>query len=206
MRPFRALGAAALLATTLTGCTGTGGVAAGTAAPGTPRATPSAITSATPAATDAGGAATTTLDPCQLVTQQEASVLTGASFGPGRPESDPGGAKRCVYGYQTRNVLTVVVAQAASKAEAQAEKDKVLADVEQDIAAKLNLTPVPNVGDDAEAIQAVLSAGGASVAVSGIYVLHDTVGFANVDATAAGPAPGRAALIGQANTVIGRLP
>ncbi len=55
------------------------------------------------------------LDPCQLVTQDEASTLAHATFGPGKEETISASGKECVYGYQTTNVMDIIVAQAAER-------------------------------------------------------------------------------------------
>ncbi len=55
-------------------------------------------------------AATTTTDPCQLVTAQEA--LTGASDGPGKEQASAAG-KTCVYGASTKNVFMWTRSRAA---------------------------------------------------------------------------------------------
>jgi Protein of unknown function (DUF3558) len=197
MRSIRTMGAAAMLALTLTACSKS---AAPDANPTQTAGAPSAA--GTSAATAVGAAVD--LDPCQLVTQQEASALTGSSFGPGQEEAEPGGGgKRCIYGSQTKNVFIVAVVRAASVAEAQTEKDKVRADAEQALGTKLSVSKVTGVGDDAEAITGDL--GDIGVKVSGLYVLKGTVGFALIDEVQGASAPTTQALVAQANTVISRL-
>src|SRR6185437_12140436 len=80
----------------------------------------SASPSPTPAATATG---TTTVDPCQLVTQQEASQLTGVSYGPGKLEVDSAISRRCIYGAQTKHVFEVIFVQGASADQAKAYAD-----------------------------------------------------------------------------------
>jgi hypothetical protein len=145
------------------------------------------------------------IDPCRLVTQQEASALTGATFGPGREESEAAGEKRCVYGYQTMNVFIVAVVQAATVAEAQSAKDQIRAEAKQQLGAAVSLSRVAGLGDDAESLQGSGSLGGGTLSLGGIYVLRGRTGFALIDATA-GHAPGTGALTAQARTVLGRLP
>jgi pectin methylesterase-like acyl-CoA thioesterase len=194
MRSMRVVMAAAMLAVTLTACN--------KSAPDPNQTqTTAPTTSATPAATAAGAPAD--LDPCQLVTQQEASVLTGAAFGPGQLETESAASSRCIYGANTKNVFLVVVVRAASVAEAQAERDKVRADAESQLGTPLNVSKVSGVGDDAEALTASL--GGIAVNVSGLYVLKGTTGLALIDAVQGAAAPTTQALITQANTALGRL-
>src|SRR5436305_313764 len=66
------------------------------------------------------GAQATALDPCQLVTSSEASSLAGAAFDTGLDTTEDNGARLCVYGSQTLNVLSVVAAQAPDADTAQA--------------------------------------------------------------------------------------
>jgi len=171
----------------------------------TPATVPATPTAA-PTPTDSPKGAPNTIDPCKLVTQQEASALTGASFGPGKEEADSGvnGSRRCVYGANTKNVFTVIVVVAASVAEAQTQKDAILAQAQQELPVQAKLTAVSGVGDAAEFLHADLSQIEADA--SGIYVLKGTVGFALVDLRQGGSAPSQAKMTSQANTVIGRLP
>lgn len=199
MRPIRVIAGTVALGATLAGCTSTPTTT--TSTPPTGSATPAATVSSSPAA--AGGSASTTIDPCQLVTQQEASALTGASFGPGRPETDSAASRRCIYGYQTKNVFEVIVVQGSSVAQVQAAKDQIRAEAEQQLGSQVNMTQVSGVGDDAEFLQA---AANNLIGISGLYVVKGTVGFGLVDVVAGGTAPSQAALTTQANTVLGRLP
>jgi PBP1b-binding outer membrane lipoprotein LpoB len=197
MRSMRIVGVAAMLAVTLTACSKSDQPDANPTQTG-----PAPSGSATTAATAVG--APVNLGPCELVTQQEASALTGAAFGPGQEEDTPGpnGEKRCTYGARTKNVFIVAVIRAASVAEAQAARDELRSEAEQNLGTQLTVTKVSGVGDDAESISGSLSDIG--VNVGALYVLKGTVGFALIDETN-GPAPSVQALIAQANTVLGRL-
>jgi hypothetical protein len=193
---------AASLAVTMSACKPSGKAAAGNKPQNVPLASASPSPKGTPAPT---GTANTTLDPCALVTAAEASALTGASYGPGKLEVDSSAARRCIYGAQTKNVFTVIVAQATSVAQAQAVKDQMRAQAEQALSGQpVNLNKVSGVGDDAESISASFAQYG--ISLSGLYVLKGTVGFALVDLVVGAPAPTVAALTTQAQTVIGRLP
>ena len=70
-----------------------------------------------------------------MVTQAEASTIAGATFGPGKEELTNGG-KICVYGSQTTNVFTVLVAQSDPKLAA-AEFDQELAVAEAKVESAL---------------------------------------------------------------------
>src|ERR1039457_4982289 len=95
-----------------------------------------ATTAPAPAPATSTSATPTNLDPCQLVTQDEASSLAGATFGPGKEEST-GGGKECVYGSQTTNVMDIIVAQAPDAATAQADYAQAQGDAQTTIASKL---------------------------------------------------------------------
>lgn len=202
MRWMRIVPAVALLAVALTAC--------GKSNPGpspTQPAAAAATTTAAPATTTAAAAppsaaagAPANLDPCQLVPQQEASALAGASFGPGQLESENASSSRCTYGGNTKNVFLVIVARASSVAEAQAQRDELRSQAETQLGGKLNVAKVSGVGDDAESITGSLS--GIGVNVSGLYVLKGALGFALVDEVQGGPAPTTQALIDETNKVL----
>jgi hypothetical protein len=154
-----------------------------------------------------GGAVSTTLDPCQLVTRDEASSLAHADFGPGQ-EQGTRIRHECVYGAQTPNVLTVFVVQAASPAAAQAGWNTLLAEAQQfaggEAAGKLALTPESAIGDKAEWVELDLSQIG--VAARGLAFLKGAVGVYVIDLVRGGAAPTRKGLTDEAQTVIDRLP
>jgi Protein of unknown function (DUF3558) len=194
MRSMRIIGAAGLLAVTLTACN--------TSNPD-PNPTQSAApttAAAAPTSTAAATGAPANLDPCQLVPQQEASALAGASFGPGQLEVENAASSRCVYGANTKNVFLVIVARAASVAEAQAQRDEMRSEAETELGGKLNVAKVTGVGDDAESITGSLTSIG--VNVSGLYVLKGTLGFALVDEVQGGAAPTTQALIDETKKVL----
>jgi hypothetical protein len=200
MRSMRIVGAAALLAVTLTACsksnadpkpTQSAAPIAGGAAPTTAAPAPTSTTAAS---------APVNLDPCQLVPQQEASTVAGASFGPGKLESENASSSRCTYGGNTKNVFLVIVARASSVAEAQAQRDEMRSEAEAQLGGKLNVAKVPGVGDDAESITGHLSS--LDVNVSGLYVLKGTLGFALVDEVLGGAAPTTQALVDETNKVL----
>jgi hypothetical protein len=160
----------------------------------------------TPTPSSSPKGAANTLDPCQLVTQGEASALTNASFGPGK-ESGNTVRHECVYGAQTPNVLTVFVAQGASVGDAQAEWNQLLAEAKQgagQAASMVTLTPDSTIADRAEWVELDLSQ--INVAARGLAFLQGDVGVYMIDLVRGGAAPSRAALTTQAQTVLSRLP
>lgn len=167
--------------------------------PGSSSPTQSDTPSSSPKAADV------TLDPCQLVTQQEASDMTHASFGPGKEE----GTKvrhTCVYGAQTPNVLMVFVLQGATTGDAQAEWNQLLAQAKSaagQAANLVHLTPDSSIGDRAEWVELNLAQIG--VSGRGLAFLQGPVGVYMIDEVRGGSAPSRDAMTTQAQTVLSRL-
>jgi hypothetical protein len=199
MKSIRVIGTAAMLAVTLTACSKTDAPDASQTQPATPTTTPASA----PTTTAAAAGAPANLTACQLVSQQEASALTGASFGPGKLEVESPASSRCTYGANTKNVFLVIVAHASSLAEAQAQRDDLRSQAESELGAQLNVAKVAGVGDDAESITGSL--GSIGVNVSGLYVLKGTTGFALVDEVQGGAAPTTQALIDETNKVLPQL-
>ena len=195
-------------------------VACSTGGSPSPTPTPSTAASATPAATPAPSPSPTdvakTLDPCQLVTSQEASVLSGASYGAGREDSTSGGAKVCVYGYQTVNVFMVLDAVATDAATAHAEwaqeQAQAQAALQQGVGQGANVSF--NVSDVSTLTGADLGAAGtASGTISGhpisgsaIYLLKGATFLTFSDVQIGQTPPTVAAMEAQALTSLGRLP
>lgn len=174
------------------------------AAASSPTSAPSTKKAPTP--TSSPQAADTTIDPCKLVTQDEASAMTHASFGPGKEE----GTKirhTCVYGAQTANVLMVFVLQGATTGDAQAEWDQLLAEAKSAAGQAANLvqlTPDSGIGDRAEWVELNLSQ--IDVSGRGLAFLKGPVGVYMIDEVRGGSAPTRDAMTAQAQTVVDRLP
>jgi hypothetical protein len=215
MKTVTTIAAAALMAATLAAC---GSNNKPTADPSTatalrashttgststsPRKPPSS--SSTPSSSPLGQA--NNLDPCQLVTQSEASAMAHASYGPGKLEGNSI-RHECVYGAQTPNVLDVFVLQGATTGDAQAEWDQLLSQAKQaagQAANLITLTPESSIADRAEWVELNL----ASVHVSGrgLAFLHGSIGVYMVDLVRDGAAPSRADMTAEAQTVLGRLP
>jgi hypothetical protein len=153
--------------------------------------------------------ASTALDPCQLINNQTASTLAGASFGPG-VEGTSNGLNSCTYSSGTSNVFTVDVAQAPDVNTAQADKDQFLADLQasaQQLSANgLNVTQLPDFADGAVIATANINAGGISVSGSAIGFLKGTIFFGFSDMVIGGSAPSAETLQSEATTVLGELP
>jgi hypothetical protein len=180
----------------------------GTSAPASPSPSP------TPAASPTGSLKPTDLDPCQLVTQDEASTLAHATFGPGKELASPGHPKGCIYGSQTKNVLDVVVAQSPDAKTAQAGFAQAQSQAQAQFAEELppgihvdiHSTNAEGIGDKATTVNWSYSGNGVTIAFAGIYVLKDTVFFTIGDlSTETTTAASVADLKTQAQTVLGRI-
>jgi hypothetical protein len=197
-----------LVATFVAACGSSAASAGAPTSEATPTATPTMAATDSPATAaslpaDLPTGVANSLDPCVLVSASEASALTGASYTAGKLETSAGGGKTCWYGSQTKNVFEVVVAQAPDVATAQKVKDTYLAEVGA-ATGGLPIKPVAlsGLGDAAEFI----SFSALSINAVGIYVLKGAIFFALVDEVTGAPAPTQAAMVAEAQAVLGRLP
>lgn len=212
---------ASLLTSVLAACNSASSTAA--AQPPTPARTAAstAVTSAAAPATSAAArsssaapAATTALDPCQLVTSAEASSLAGTTFGQGKDEPSGTSGRRCVYGSQTLNVFTVIVGQAATVADADAQWSSAQAEAQAAVSKQLPSGVSVSVHTDnltGIADKAALASG--SAAISGqtineiaIYLLKGTTFLTFSDLVLNKKAPSEAAMKAEAQTALSRVP
>lgn len=176
-----------------------------------PPATPSATASqaATPAQPSSGPTAVpTSIDPCQLITAQEAGALVGTSFGPGKEETRSGNSRACIYGSGTKNVFEVTVAIAPDAATAKKAEDDAMARLKAD-ASKLSqgiaVTELLGFAPDTDAVLLELKP---NPYISGraIYFLRGTSFAGFSDLTVGGAALSADVMKAEAMTVLGRLP
>jgi hypothetical protein len=166
---------------------------------------PSAPASGSPLAT----AVPTSIDPCQLITADDAGALASAKFGPGKEEKLAGNSRMCTYGGNTANVFEVIVAIApdeatAKKAEASAEADaKANAGRLQ---GGLTITKLPNFDMGADAVILALKPNALGIAGRGIYVLRGTTFFGFNDLVRGGKAPSAEAMKAKALELLASLP
>lgn len=155
-------------------------------------------------------AVNTPLDPCVLISSQEASTLAGASFGTGKESTTPEGMKSCTYGAQTTNVFAVDVIQAPDLNTAKSYKAQFLADLQAQLqqltSQGLNVTEMPNFADGAVMADANINTGTVDFSGRAIGFLKGTVFFGFSDLVVGGAAPGSAAVQSEATSVLGRLP
>ena len=216
IRVLQAAGAFIAVAALVAACSGSSGSSRGSGAKqtvlgatqtaaATPASNPTAEPSLATARPSLATARPTTLDPCQLVTSQEASALAGATFGPGKPETTSGNGKMCTYGYQTLNVFMVIVAQAPdaaalAQAEAQAQSEVTSQ------APGTKITQLSGLGDKAVFLSGGGSIQGQTLNVSAIYVVKGLVFFGFSDLKLNAPAPSQAQMSAEAALVLARLP
>jgi hypothetical protein len=158
----------------------------------------------------------TTTDPCQVVTQSEASQLAGTSYGAGKEDTTPSGSKICWYGWQTLNVFQVLVATSPSATAAQAEWDQEKSQVQTQLQkastvpgliVTVNISDTTLSGADRAAVGTVNeSYHGHTISASALYLLKGAVFLAIVDLVVDHPAPSSAAMESEGQTALGRLP
>ncbi|HSN10856.1 MAG TPA: hypothetical protein VLS51_01945 [Propionibacteriaceae bacterium] len=201
------LSVAALL--TLSGCA-VGTVTAGSSAGGSSLPTTSATQSS---ATTSGSVSSSgvAVDPCQVVTQSEASSLAGTTFGPGK-ETEADGSKTCVYTSNLTHAFQVLVTQASSPSEAQAQWSKYEAQATSAVgqlpsgAPTPTLTPISGLGDRAESATVSASLAGQTLSGNAVYLLKGATFLALSDISVGSPAAATAsALQTQAKTSLSRL-
>jgi len=175
-----------------------------------PASTPSAAVSPSPPSL-------ASLDPCKLVTAQEASNLTGTTFGAGVEETADNGARECVYSRPNQNVFIVMVNVASDATTAEADWATTEADAQSGLQ-KLagsegasvglhagNIT-LPGADQAATAVAGGAIGGNHILNVSAIYVLKGAVFFMFSDLSLDKPAPAASAMAATASTVLTRIP
>jgi hypothetical protein len=154
----------------------------------------------------------TDIDPCQLITAEEAGTLVGTTFGAGEESTTEGNARICTYGAQTKNVFIVEVAIAPDEATAKADEAAAQAELQSKAnqlpAVGLAVTQLPDFapGADAALMGGSMSLGGTTIGASAIYVLRGTTFFGFSDVALNQAPPTADAMKAEAMTVLGRLP
>jgi hypothetical protein len=148
-------------------------------------------------------------DPCQLVTQAEASTLSGVSMPAGvKAPWGTGGAMKCGYTSGTTEVF-VILAQAATADQAQATWNTDKATLAKEVQAagiQVSATPVPGLADQASVFVGSATINGVKNTMSAIFVLKGTtfVDIGDIALKNAKPAT-TDALEAQAKTSLGRV-
>jgi hypothetical protein len=168
-------------------------------------AEPSTAAESSSAAPSSATAQPTAIDPCQLVTQAEASQFTGETYGPGKESETPGHLKICTYGANTKDVFEVGVIVAPDVATAQAQA----AGAEAEAKAKApggKIGDISGIGDKAVYFHGGGSLGGATLDAAGLYVLSGATFFDINDVVVGKSAPSETDFATQATTALSRLP
>ena len=156
-------------------------------------------------------AAPTAIDPCQLVTADEASALAGAKFGAKSSTLTSNNAKLCSYGQQGLS-LNVIVAAAPDAASAKAQEPAFKAEIESQAAAAglddLKVTEITDFqpGVDAAVLSGSTTIGGTKIEGVALYALKNAVLLAITDLAYGGKAPTAAAVEDAAKVALDRLP
>ena len=184
----------------------------------TPAASASAETSPAPSATEAAVASApdftpvpTSIDPCTLLTQDEASKLAGFTLAAGTSTTLENNDRLCSYGAEG-SVIQVLVAVAPDAATAKAGEPDFKATLEQGVAeagiASPKLTELPDFdpGVDAAMVEGTASAAGTKVAGIALYALKGAVIVAISQIGIGTPVASGDDLMAQAHTTLARLP
>ena len=153
----------------------------------------------------------TAIDPCQLITADEAGTLVGVTFGAGKESTTDNNLKVCTYAGPGPNIFTVEVGVAPDEATAQAAEAQAKADLNakasQEGGPVLNVVPLPSFADNTDA--AILE-GSATKPIAldarAFLMLRGVVFALFSDIAVGGPAPSQDAMKAEANTVLSRLP
>jgi hypothetical protein len=153
----------------------------------------------------------TSIDPCQVISADEAGQLAGVTFGAGKGTTTEGNARICTYGSSTLNVFSAVVAIAPDVATAQAAEAAAQADLKASadkLGHDVTVTQLPGfaAGADALLMEATVNIGGKTLGVRAIYVLRGTTFFGFSDVALDKAPPTADAMKSEATTVLGRLP
>jgi hypothetical protein len=117
-----------------------------------------------------------------------------------------GNGKTCVYGAQTSNVFNVVVGQAPDVATAKAGEAAAEASLQKLAGSGVQFTKLPSFADGAVYVSESVTVSGQTINLAAFYALKGTVFFGFSDFALDHAAPTSAALLAQAQTMLGRLP
>jgi len=186
-----------------------------TEAPATAPASSEGAASEGASETEGPSAVATDIDPCQLITADEASQLTGVTFGAGKESVSDKNVKSCNYAGPGANLFTVEVAVAPDQATAKAAEAAAKADLENQANKSANIglkvTELPDFAPDiASGIDAAMLEGSMTSPIQfgarAMFVLKDTIFFGFDDVAVGGQPPSADAMQAQARTVLGKLP
>jgi hypothetical protein len=177
-----------------------------------PTDVPSTAATEAPSESELPSAVATDIDPCQLITADEAGQLVGTTFGAGKASETEGNIKICTYAAPGPNLFAVEVgiapdADTAKAAEAQTMQD--LQDQASKLPGGLTVIPLPSFADntDAAMLQGAVHESGIAIGARAIYLLRGTTffGFSDISLGGAAP-PTEQAMKDKATEVLAKLP
>jgi len=180
-----------------------------TAVSSTPAAGGSDAVTPTTIPTPTASAVQVIADPCQIMTQSEASTLAGVPMPAGvKQPYKTGGAMKCGYTSGSTQAF-VILAQAATPDQAQATWNADKASLQQEVQAAgiaFTSTSVPGIGDQAAVFVGSATINGVNNTMTAIFVLKGTtfVDIGDIALKNATPAT-TAAVVAQAKTSVGRV-
>jgi hypothetical protein len=147
----------------------------------------------------------TDIDPCTLVTADEAKTLSGVDLGKGKKSTMENNGNLCVYA-STTAVVNVEVLQAPDQATVDAAKQQALAELKQGVGKGITVTQLDGIGDAAAEMTGSGKVNGVTLSAIGLYLLKGTVFVGFSDVGIGTPVASDAAMQAQAQTILGRLP
>ena len=153
----------------------------------------------------------TDIDPCSLLTKDDASTLAGYTLAAGTSTTDSNHDRMCSYGAEGRVIEVLVSVQpdaAAAKAQEPEFKQTLEAAASDAGLGKPKLTELPNFEDgvDAAVMQGDASMNGTSVGGTALWALKGAVLLAISDIAIGGKSASLDAIESAAKTALGRLP
>ncbi len=146
----------------------------------------------------------TSVDPCQLVTKDEADKLAGTTLSAGK-ETTVQNNRLCNYD-AAGVAFTVTVLQAPNQAAVDQGKAEFLAGLKKQAGAALKVSVVSGIGDAAAVATVGETISGVTLNGSAIYVLKGLIFFTISDIGVGKPVASTAAMEAQATSCLGRIP
>ncbi len=153
----------------------------------------------------------TDIDPCTLLTTEEASTLAGYTLAAGTSTTDANHSRMCSYGAEGRVIEVLVSVQpdaATAKAQEPAFKQTLEAAASDAGLGTPKLTELPNFVDgvDAAVMQGDATANGTTVGGTALWALKGAVLLAISDVALGGKSASPDAIETAAKTALARLP
>jgi hypothetical protein len=151
-------------------------------------------------------AVATVVDPCELLTAQEASTLTGTDYGAGKEATLPNHVRTCTYlNPPDPTQVTVTVVQAPDVATAQAAKKQFVNTIKRKMPSDFTSTTF-DMADGGAILRASATESGMTLNVAAVFVLKGTISFGVSELVVGSQPASDDALKSLAQTVVGRLP